>query len=397
MILVARNEAKRSVLRQLYVSQGSGPTPHHDLARTLIMYHGWNTIACQILIPGIQHWFPPDQTAVVGYVESRRTWVVAGAPVAPTERLAAAAMAFESDAARRGRRVCYFGAQAPEVAELARIGPLARLLIGAQPVWDPQEWADLVARTPSLRAQIGRARKKGVQVAACPPALAARHPEVRRCLNRWLATRGLPPMGFLVTPTLLEMADHRRVFLARREGAVVAYLVATPVPGRQGWLFEQIVRGDDTPNGATELLIDTAMRTVAAEGARWATLGLVPLAQVAGASEPEPGVLVRLLLAWLRSGGRRLYNFAGLEAFRRRLRPTSWEPVYLLSRERRTSLATLYTVASAFSGIAPPLFIGHALLRMMARHRVDLHRLSFRSLSAQTQPRRTFNSEERTR
>lgn len=336
-----------------------------ELARVLVARYGWNTVACQIVNPGLRYWFTPDQMAVVGFVEAGRAWVAAGEPVGPPGQVVAAAEAFAAAAARRGRRVLYFGAQAPLAERLQARLPLARLAIGAQPVWNPGDWPALVSRVASLRAQIGRARNKGVTVVPLPAEGAARRPEVRRCLAEWLATRGLPPMSFLVTPDVLATPTGRRVFVARRDGVVVAYLVATPVPARQGWLVEQIVRGHNAPNGTSELLIDAAMRALATEGAHWVTLGLAPLARVTGAHAPEPSAAVRLLLESLRVWGGRFYNFAGLESFRARLHPQDWEPVYLLSHERRTSLVTLYAVAGAFGGAPPPLFVGRALLRAL--------------------------------
>ncbi|MCX7791705.1 MAG: phosphatidylglycerol lysyltransferase domain-containing protein, partial [Chloroflexaceae bacterium] len=147
-----------------------------ELARALVACYGWNTVACQIINPGLRYWFPPDQTAVVGFVEAGRAWVAAGEPVGPPDQVVAAAEAFATAAARRGRRVIYFGAQAPLAERLQARAPLARLAIGAQPVWNPGDWPDLVAGVASLRAQIGRARNKGVTVAPLPAEGAARHP-----------------------------------------------------------------------------------------------------------------------------------------------------------------------------------------------------------------------------
>src|SRR6266567_9091662 len=79
-------------------------------ARTLILEHGWNATAYQILNPGIGLWFSSRGDAVVGYVTHRRTIVVAGAPVCPLERLEAVGEEFAADARRRGLRICYFGA-----------------------------------------------------------------------------------------------------------------------------------------------------------------------------------------------------------------------------------------------------------------------------------------------
>ena len=60
-----------------------------------------------------------------------------------------------------------------------------------------------------------------------------------------------------------------------------------------------------------------------------------------------------MLLAWLRKHGARFYNFDGLDAFKAKLRPEKWEPVFAVSNEPSVSFRTLYAIASAFSGNAP--------------------------------------------
>src|SRR5690606_12528875 len=112
----------------------------------------------------------------------------------------------------------------------------------------------------------------------------------------WIEGRGLPPLHFLVeTETLDDLVD-RRVFVAERGSDIVAYLVATPIPARNGWLIEQIVRGAGSPNGTAEFLIHHAAGVLAAQGAAMITLGLAPLAKrgtpVADRSPPWLGALL---------------------------------------------------------------------------------------------------------
>ena len=109
------------------------------------------------------------------------------------------------------------------------------------------------------------------------------------------------------------------------------------------------------------------MRALAAEGAGYVTLGVAPLSQRAPIPEDPQDALVRSLLSWVRAHGRRFYNFEGLKAFKAKLQPDAWEPVYVLSRERATSLRTLYAVASAFASEPPPAFLARALIRAVAQ------------------------------
>jgi phosphatidylglycerol lysyltransferase len=173
-------------------------------------------------------------------------------------------------------------------------------------------------------------------------------------------------MHFLVEWNLLPRLLDRRLFVAERGGQTVGFLIASPIPRRDGWLIEQIIRGRAAPNGTTELLLDTAVRALAAEGAGYVTLGLAPLSRTV-AQHPAPPWPVRLLLAWVRVHGRRFYNFEGLENFKRKFQPEGWEPIYAVTDRRRISLRTLYAIAGAFGGASPVFFLGRALLRALAQ------------------------------
>ena len=91
----------------------------HNAVRALVLRHGWNATAYQLLNPGIAHWLSLDGEAVVGYQPCRRRlggrvrmWVAAGEPVCAPERVEAAADAFEAAARAAGCGVCWFGADA---------------------------------------------------------------------------------------------------------------------------------------------------------------------------------------------------------------------------------------------------------------------------------------------
>lgn len=335
-----------------------------EQARTLVLRHGWNAMAYQILNPGIRRWFSADGDAVVGYVSAHRFRVVAGAPICPEERLAEVASEFAADARRAGRWVCYFGAQDRLIRGLAERGPMSSLLLGAQPFWNPLHWPAVIAGKASLRAQLARARNKGVTVSPWRTADAESQPALQRCLREWLERRGLPPMHFLVEWNILPRLLDRRLFVAEQAGQILGFLIASPIPLRNGWLIEQIIRGRAAPNGTNELLLDTAIRAVGSEGASYVTLGLSPLSR-AVSQEPPPPWRIRLLLAWVRVHGRRFYNFEGLEHFKSKFQPEGWEPIYAVTNRPRISLRTLYAIAGAFGGTSPVLFIGRALLRAL--------------------------------
>jgi len=337
-------------------------------ARKLVLEYGWNATAYQILNPGIELWFSDRGDAVIGYVRHRRMLVVAGAPVCALDQLPAVGEEFVASARRRGLRICYFGAGDRLESIYADSSSWSRVLLGAQPVWDPRSWPAAVAARPSLRAQFNRARNKGIRIVEWDAAKAGYSPELRRCLREWLATRGLPPLHFLVEPETLSNLRDRRVFVAQtRDDDIRAFTVLSPVPARNGWLVEQIIRGRSAPNGTAELLLDHAMRAVGASGASYATLGLSPLSQRAGVSLPPQPLWLRFVLEWIKLHGARFYNFVGLDSFKAKFNPDQWEPIYAIAEGARFSAAALYGIAGAFSGGGPIRLVVVALVRAAVR------------------------------
>ena len=345
------------------------------------MRHGWNAVAYQILNPGMRHWFSRDGDATAGYVEFAGTWVVAGAPVCAPERLAAAAAELEAHAAARGVRVLFFGAGARLEWVYADRADHSLVRLGAQPVWDPAQWPDIVRRKASLRAQLNRARNKRVRIEEWPAQRARSSETLRAVLREWLATRGLPPLSFLVVPDILDTLDDRRTFVAERDGRVVGFLIGTPVPARRGWLVEEWPRTADAPNGTTHSLVDAAMRAFAADGSGYVTLGLAPLAEHGEGTLAAQPAWLRVVLRWVRAHGRRFYNFAGLEAFKAGMQPMSWEPIYAIAPGGRFTPRMLRAVAGAFSAGDPELLVARAL-RSAAREELRRWRRRRRSAGA---------------
>lgn len=338
--------------------------PAWGKARDLVLRFGWNATAYQILNPGIELWFSSAGDGVVGFVTYRGTRVVAGAPVCDASRLDEMAAEFVAVAHEHRERVCYFGAGQRLDSSYGSDPAWSKVLLGAQPVWSPRDWCTVTGRRGSLRAQYNRARNKGVTVSEWAPERAQSHPSLRACLSQWLSTRHLPPLHFMVEPETLSHLSDRRVFVAERgEGRVAAFTVLSPVPARNGWLVEQIVRGFDAPNGTAELLIDTAMREIAASGAEYATLGLSPLSRRALVEQPDQPLWVRLVLRGLRHHGARFYNFDGLDAFKAKFNPQEWEPIYAIAEGSRFPPSVLYAIAGAFSGGAPIRLVIRALRR----------------------------------
>jgi len=340
-----------------------------ESARQLVMRFGWNTTCYQLVNPGIQRWFSSDGSALIGYVETKGRRVVAGAPVCAFDRLPEVVESWKQVPSKHIE--CFFGAEERVHSALGKNPNYSTVILGAQPVWSPQSWVTAFNKDSSLRYQLHRAKNKGVVVSEWPAERAKANEDLQRVLKEWLATRGLPPMHFLVEPETLDCLNDRRLFVAERNGRPIGFVTMSPVPTRSGWLTEQFVRGREAPNGTIELMLDTAIRTVGNEGAQMVTMGIVPLSTRAGSGEGNPAWL-RAMTAWMRAHGRRFYNFDGLDAFKSKFHPDYWEPIFVISREKQFSLRTLYAVAAAFTRENPILAVAKGMVKALRQEIVWL-------------------------
>jgi phosphatidylglycerol lysyltransferase len=315
-----------------------------DSALALLREFGTEAMSFLALEPEMQLWFSegPHPRACVAYVDTGSAWVAAGAPIAEPSNRSAAANAFVRDARAAGRRACFFGIEQPELEGFAH------LLLGEQPSWNPAEWPDIVARHRRVREQLRRAAAKGVRVRKVLASDLSPGSVLRvaceALAREWLAFRPMPPMRFVVALEPFVFADEHRYFVAERGDDVVAFLSAVPVYATRGWLVEDLPRSRRAPNGSIEMLIDAMMRDAASESVSpyvspYVTMGLAPL---------TGPVSTAFRLA--RFVGRPLYDFRGLRSFKERLRPSSWQSVWLAFP--RSEMAALHVVESlrAFAG-----------------------------------------------
>lgn len=283
--------------------------------RELLLRHGADACSFQGLEGAFRFAFAAD--AGIAFATLPLSWMAVGSPLAPHAQLDVAARELAAQARAESKRaLLFFGVEAPWASSTFRFLPL-----GEQPDLHPAHLRDTFTQSRSLRYQLRRAHNKGVRVRDFQlgdrDALVALH-------QRWLSTRRFPPLGFLLAFDPNVAVAERIVLLAEREGRVVGALCALPVPRREGYFVEHLFLDPDAPNGTSEQLLIEASLRFTERGASWFTLGLVPFS----GSVPR----------WLRVAGtllRPVYRADTLRAFRERLRPDSWSPVYVGYQEER--------------------------------------------------------------
>jgi len=332
-----------------------------ETSRVLAALKAWgeHPTSFQILEAGNLYWFDPEVPApgaVVAYRKCGRYRVTAGAPIAPPEATGAVAARFIADGVASGLHTLFFCVDQPFVDAMSALEDaptLDSIAIGEQPEWDPAHYTTEGPERASLRAQLHRARNKGVNVRAVTEEEIAHTPgpvraEIETVLQRWLASRRMSAMAFLVDLQPFHQAAERRYYIAEHDGRAVGFLSAIPVYQRSGWFFEDVLRVPEAPNGTVELLIDTAMRDAATRGDRFVTLGLSPLAEVD--TKPGPHLRLRRGLKWCHDHLGGLYSFQGVRDFKARFKPDRWQGQLLVSSPKPIGVGAIHAVLRAFAG-----------------------------------------------
>ena len=115
-----------------------------------------------------------------------------------------------------------------------------------------------------------------------PSERATGHPELARCLDEWLATRGLPPSISWSSPNPLPAGGPQGI-RGRAAGQSRGVPGGVSHPGAERLADRADRAGPKAPNGTADLLVDAAMRAASTDdGSGYLTLGMVPLSRRAG-------------------------------------------------------------------------------------------------------------------
>ena len=332
------DDAQRSRLLELLERYGRNPNSF------LAMYEGpWSLYESASIDGGVP------------YVLSHGTALAWGDPLCAPGDEPALVEEFTRVMRSQRVRVCMVPVQ-EDVAQLAMQGRHAVLKIGEEPVFELSTWQRPRGDPgKKLRWACNHARRAGVEIEEYAPGSAdpAVEREIADVRAAWEASLGRRPVRSFMQAAPLALREHKRIFVARQHGRMVAVLACTPVHGRNGWYLEDLVRRPGTVTGATELLIVEALERLAEAGFEFATLGIAPLR----GSDRQMDRRARWLSGALRLAFERVdarYHFASLSRFKAKFRPSGWESRYATFQPRRPSVGLIRAVSSVLDPEPPP-------------------------------------------
>lgn len=277
-------------------------------------------------------WLDPEGKGAVSYTESGRVWVVGGGPLARLEDLKGVADRFIAEARKR-RKIVSFLPTTERFAQAMKGSDVRIVKVGACPYFDLKAWDPHGNSAKKLRLGVNRARRAEVTVDEVRNLDEHFRAEVAELGREWNQSRRAGvTFGWLFDVIPFQDVAAKRYFAARtRDGRLVGLLMASPIPARDGWYLEDVLRSPTAPDGISDLLVFEALRALAAGGARLATLGTVPLSpKGSDAISVGHNWLVERSFRWSRRLFRNIYNFEGLGAFKSKFVPSWWENEYVV-------------------------------------------------------------------
>jgi phosphatidylglycerol lysyltransferase len=264
--------------------------------------------------------------AAVGYLASRRAAVAWADPLCDEADLAEVVRGFDRAMRAERRGVCLV-AISGATARAALGAGFSVLKIGEEPWFDLSRWAQPRGdRGKKLRWLLNHAARGGVEVSE-----EASAGEIEHVVERWRAALGRPESNSFMRTAPLELPELKRLFIARRSGVAEAVLACAYLPATGAWYFEDLARTPNAVNGATELLIVTALERLRVDGAPGAAFGMAPMRGMRDQIDPRARWLGWVLEGVIRRMDKR-YGFRAIARYESRFAPSEWRPRYVAFR-----------------------------------------------------------------
>lgn len=273
----------------------------------------------------------------IRFAETRGAWVAGTEPLAPQSSRAGLFERFDAEAASRGKHPIMTPVTERLSRELVERG-YHRIQVGSEPVFELRRYFDPAGDQPLDLFPHARALlKRGYRVREIPSGSldASLRGQLDGLVEAWKSGRATVPLSFLNQIDPWRHGEHKKLFVVEQGRKALAFLSAVPIFARNGYFFADYIRAPGSKAGTVELLFIEAMRALHDQGCGEVRLGMCPLARLepAYARSMRERLSTRVLGLVFRFS-RFPMSFRSIFEFKAKFRPTSWEPLFLVSRGR---------------------------------------------------------------
>jgi phosphatidylglycerol lysyltransferase len=284
---------------------------------------------------GTEHFRLAGCPGVIAYRSTRSYLFQLGGPFAPEGERRRLLDGFRVFAREKRRKICALQVRPGDLGVYAEAGFRLNQL-GTSYTLDVDRFSLSLPGHRKLRNKVRRAEREGITVEELGrdvPWTPAVRDELEAVTRSWLAAKGAGKrlLSFLVG----DLAFHdprRRVFVARKNRAMVAFVTYVPAYGtRPGLMHDLSRRLPDAPPGALERINVCALERFREEGIGWLSFGLTPFSGIDDGAHGHPSRsrVVSFLVSLLSRHGEVIYPAARQVAYKLKWLPDVIEPEYL--------------------------------------------------------------------
>lgn len=291
--------------------------------------YGNRTSSLLSLYPHLKTHFAEDGEAHLSFIETKKSFIVASEPMSRLQERKEFILEFfkKIDQNTQKRKVIF--PISKNLAQQLEKNEFHVMQIGVEPIFNLAQYFDKPFDV-TMEYPLARALKKrgGIVRELAENEIAEHQEKMEKILTEWKEAKSTKELGFLNRVDPFYLDDFKRFFVLEDRGDIRAFLTASPIFLNHeiiGYFFNDIIRGSMVRAGSNDLLILEAMRILHLEGVAEVRLGMCPLAEL-DAQTPHYKILSKLYQHFHFG-----YSFKNLHAFKKKLNPTRFEPLYLAS------------------------------------------------------------------
>lgn len=234
-----------------------------------------------ILDPAVKIFSMPDIKGFIAYRLSHGCAIVFGDPICAPADVAVLTKAFHQFMDKQDIRIIYL-IVTQEFAKWAIENVCGALLEFGQelilnPLSDPRKMTNEHGRL--VRKKINHATRAGVSVQEYLHSDPALEQSIEKLGDIWLKKHH-DHHFHICNLALFNDRVGKRWFYAKNQGNIVGLVILNQFKAHQGWFINNLIVIPGAPHGTSELLIISALETLAKEECRFVTLGMVTNSEI---------------------------------------------------------------------------------------------------------------------
>jgi len=316
-----------------------------EVVRKLLHQYADNPISYVAVETDKKYYFGKNVDGVIAYVITAGVAVCAGDPVSSKENMALLITEFINYCKENELNICFCQTLEDNLPLYTQLG-FGCIKYGEEAMFDFETYKLSGSKTAKLRQAINHVAAFEITVSEYKP-MEKRDKNIENQIHHiskeWLDNKKCSELSFMLGIISLDNPMDRRYFAAYdSDNNMLGFIVFIPFVNGKGYYADVTRRKQEAPIGVMEKITIEAFAQMKREGAKWGSLGLAPLANVA-----SDGKKTSKALEFVYENLNNFYGFKSLHQYKKKYGPTSWESRYLVFYPKIFTPKIAYSVIKA--------------------------------------------------